>query len=272
MRTNPAVGTQGQRNTLTTYSHTLHEAIMLLLHAALNQGTRMHANTRANPSHTLPLCVCSAVDWIENVLQLFLLLLGATLSDAACEGRRIQTGSRRSWRVKSERRGAHSCHTELLCQAMAPCEACHLSDWWGGWGWGEGKCACGWGCTREKEYGCCWSPLAYLFIHAHQYCAHMQIYKHSGINQTRKKKKITFFPSGRLQLYAVTTTEKLLLIPPFFSFLSSFLTLPCCPISLQWTRSLSPRRRPQPFHFAPPPTLPCSNQACLIFMHNRVFP
>lgn len=91
------------------------------------------------------------------------------------------------WELEGEERkeGVHSCHTE--CQMMAPCEACHLSDWWGGWGWGEGKCACGWGCTREKEYGCCWSPLAYIFMHTHQYCAHMQIYKHSGINQRRKK-------------------------------------------------------------------------------------
>lgn len=31
--------------------------------------------------------------------------MGATLSDAACEGRRNQTGSLRNWRVKSERRG-----------------------------------------------------------------------------------------------------------------------------------------------------------------------
>lgn len=88
------------------------------------------------------------------------------------------------WRARGG--GAQMSHWALVSDDGS-CEARHLSDWWGGWGWGEGKCACGWGCTREKEYGCCWRPLAYFFIHAHQYCAHMQIYKHSGINQTRKK-------------------------------------------------------------------------------------
>lgn len=42
---------------------------------------------------------------MESVLQRSLLLLGAILSDAACEGRRIQTGSLRTWRVKSKERG-----------------------------------------------------------------------------------------------------------------------------------------------------------------------
>lgn len=64
-----------------------------------------HLETPANPSQTLPLHVCSVVDWIESVLQRSMLLLGAHLSDAACEGRRIQTGSLRTWRAKSERRG-----------------------------------------------------------------------------------------------------------------------------------------------------------------------
>lgn len=73
----------------------------------------VNTETRAKPSHTLPLCICRAVDWIESVLQLSLLLLGATLSDAACEERRIQTGSLRTLEDEEREEGVHSCHNEL---------------------------------------------------------------------------------------------------------------------------------------------------------------
>lgn len=43
-----------------------------------------HLETRAKPSHTLPLHVCNVIHWIGSVLQRSILLLGATLSDAAC--------------------------------------------------------------------------------------------------------------------------------------------------------------------------------------------
>lgn len=86
----------------------------------------------------------------------------------------------------------------------------------------------------------------------------------------KKKKRSPSFPSGRLQLYTVTIMKSSfsfphssLPYPPFsFSLVAPFHSSEHAP-SL-----LIPGHTPSTL----PPLLPCSNQACLIFIHNRGFP
>lgn len=159
---------------------------MALLHAALNQGTYMHANTwRHVPTpHTRQrapavLIVKGRKHPCPPALPAPLRCMSLRSLKWGCmrgEGNPDPVPKVKEGEVRGE--GAHSCHTELLCRMMAPCEACHCSDWWGGWGSGWVQV-----CMRVRMHQgegirLLLESINAAFILTRQRCARMQIYKH----------------------------------------------------------------------------------------------
>lgn len=184
MRRNHLVSRKSRRN-----NHTLHLVVMLLLYAALNQRTHVHANTSK-------MCQPTSHTWSQSASAVSELYKASLSSSSPCfwsEARmwgeedpdkvpEVMEGEEQG---KAGGGGGCTAVTLSSCVRWWLCvRARHLSDWRGGWGWGEGKRACGWGCTTENT-GVARVHQHSFFICAHRDCSHMQIYKHSGINQKR---------------------------------------------------------------------------------------